>query len=93
MAKTEQEQLADLQEKMRQLQAKAEAIQARQKERQRKADTRRKVILGGVLLDRAEHEPRVAQFVAKLVNELTRPQDKKAFEGWAPPNSGQPEQA
>lgn len=82
MGKTDSERLAELQAKMAQLQAKAEAIEARQKERERKLDTRRKVILGGVLLERAEHDPRMAQFVAKLVSELTRTQDRKAFEEW-----------
>lgn len=89
MSKTDAERLAELQEKMRQLQARADAIQARQRQRDRKADTRRKVILGGVLLDRAERDPRMAQFVAKLVSELTRVQDRKAFEGWTVPDPAQ----
>lgn len=88
MAKTDAERLADLQAKMAQLQARAEAIQARQRAAQRKVETRRKVILGGLLLDRAQRDPRMAAFVAKLVGELTRAQDRKAFEGWQPPGAG-----
>ena len=87
MSKTDAERLAELQAKMAQLQAKAEAIQARQKQRDRKADTRRKVILGGALLDAARRDPAAAAMLARLVASIDRPQDRKAFDGWQPPSA------
>lgn len=48
----------------------------------RKADTRRKIILGAALLDAAEKQPGVAKFLAGVVSGLDRPNDRAAFDGF-----------
>ena len=50
MAKSEEERLTDLRQKQAQLKAREMKIIATQKERERKADVRRKIILGGIWL-------------------------------------------
>jgi hypothetical protein len=50
MAKSDEEKLAEIREKQRQLKAREQAILQRSKEAERKADTRRKIILGGIWL-------------------------------------------
>ena len=50
MAKTEEERLQELRAKQAQLKAKEMKILALQKDRDRKADVRRKIILGGIWL-------------------------------------------
>ncbi|MDR1409931.1 MAG: hypothetical protein LBJ12_06680 [Oscillospiraceae bacterium] len=50
MAKTDAEKLAEIRQKQSQLKAKEQAIMQRQKQAERKADTRRKIILGGIWL-------------------------------------------
>lgn len=83
--KTEAERLADLEARKSALEAQMQEIQARQKERLRKADTRRKVILGGMLLAKAEQDERIARMVADMVKAVDRPADRSAFDGWTPP--------
>jgi hypothetical protein len=51
----------------------------------RKADARRKIILGGILIDRAAKDPRTAEWIERMVQGIQRPQDKAAFEGWTVP--------
>jgi len=50
MAKTDAERLAEIREKQAQLKARELAIVSRQRGAERKADTRRKIILGGIWL-------------------------------------------
>ena len=50
MAKSEDERLQELRERQAQLKAKEMKIIALRKERERKADTRRKIIIGGIWL-------------------------------------------
>ncbi|MDY1010344.1 hypothetical protein [Sphingomonas sp. CFBP9019] len=49
----------------------------------RRADTRRKIILGGALLNAARSEPELAALVARFVAAITRPADLKPFEGFS----------
>lgn len=69
--------------KAKQDRAKAEQDVRRAKkaigEADRKADTRRKIILGGILLDAARTKPGVAKFVGDAVASLTRDADKAVF--------------
>lgn len=58
-------------------------LEARVVQEERKRDTRRKIILGGLLLDAAAKEPRYAGLMSELVGRITRTQDKAAFEGWS----------
>jgi len=50
MAKSDKERLDDIRQKQAQLKAREQAILSRQKENDRKADTRRKIIIGGIWL-------------------------------------------
>ena len=50
----------------------------------RKMDTRRKVILGGALVDLAGRDESAATMLDRLVRNLPREQDRKAFVGWKP---------
>ncbi len=68
--------------KYEQAKARYEAVLSREKEKVRKGDTRRKIILGGLLIQTAKSDPRAAELLNSLLSKLDRPQDKKAFEGW-----------
>ena len=48
----------------------------------RKADARRKIILGGLLLDAAMKDPAWESHLNDLMSRISRDQDRKAFEGW-----------
>jgi hypothetical protein len=87
MARSDEARLTALRTKMDQLRAQAQALEARQRGRERQADTRRKIILGGLLLDAAARDERFARDVADLLARLSRDQDRKAFEGWSPPSA------
>ena len=50
--------------------------------RNREATKRRKVILGGALLDLAERDSTAAAMLDRLVRNLPRQQDRKAFTDW-----------
>ncbi len=50
----------------------------------RKLDTRRKIILGGALIDLAARDEGAAAMLDRLVRNLPREQDRKAFVGWTP---------
>ena len=50
MAKSDKEKLEDIRQRQAQLKAREQAILSRQKENERKADTRRKIIIGGIWL-------------------------------------------
>ena len=47
-----------------------------------KLDTRRKVILGGALLDLAERDSTAATMLDRLIRNLPREQDRRAFTDW-----------
>lgn len=74
-----------------QAKARLQALEARASQQARKLDTRRKVILGGLLLDAAEKDDRFARVITALMERISRDQDRKAFEGWqAPSPSSEP---
>lgn len=79
------EQLAELEKKAAALKARIDAIKARGRSAERKADTRRKVILGGLLLAKAEQDERFSRVVEQLLKAVERPADKTAFDGWESP--------
>ena len=70
----------------RYVQAKARllALKNRAATQARKLDTRRKVILGGALVDLAARDDGAAKLLDRLVRNLPREQDRKAFLGWSP---------
>jgi hypothetical protein len=68
-----------------QAKARLQALKNRESTRQRKLDTRRKVILGGALLDLAERDSGAAAMLDRLIRNLPREQDRKAFADWVQP--------
>jgi len=82
MGKTDAEKLAELEAKMHAIRARASAIKTRQSAAQRKLEIRRRIILGGMLLERAKSDTRYARQVAAMIADLTRPADRTAFDGF-----------
>lgn len=76
MAETE---LERAEKRYTQAKARLQALKNRETTRQRKMDTRRKVILGGALLDLAERDSNAAAMLDRLIRNLARDQDRKAF--------------
>ena len=54
MAKTTKDKLAELMKKEAELKAQIQAIKARENEEERKRDTRRKILIGGVVLSKVK---------------------------------------
>lgn len=79
MAETE---LDRAEKRYEQAKARLQALRNREATRQRKLDTRRKVILGGALLDLAARDESAAAMVDRLLRNLPRDQDRVAFDGW-----------
>ena len=75
---------------VKQAKARLQAIENRQSEAERKFETRRKIILGGLLLDAAEKDEKFAHALQVLVGRVSREQDAKAFEGWQQPRPATP---
>ena len=80
MAETE---LERAEKRYQQARARLQALKNREATRQRKLDTRRKIILGGALVDLAERDSNAAAMLDRLIRNLSREQDRKAFEGWS----------
>lgn len=81
MAETE---LERAEKRYAQAKARLQALRNRAATQERKLDTRRKVILGGALVDLAARDSTAAAMLNRLVRNLPREQDRKAFEGWSP---------
>ncbi len=92
MAETE---LERAEKRYAQAKARLQALRNREATRQRKLDTRRKVILGGALMDLADRDSGAAAMLDRLVRNLTREQDRRAFDGWGetPPGDDAPSPA
>ena len=83
MAETE---LERAEKRYAQAKARLQAIRNREASKQRKLDTRRKVILGGALMDLAERDSNAAAMLGRLIRNLSREQDRKAFADWEAPS-------
>ena len=83
MAETE---LERAEKRYAQAKARLQALKNREATRQRKLDTRRKVILGGALMDLAERDSNAAAMLDRLISNLAREQDRKAFAEWDAPS-------
>jgi hypothetical protein len=80
MAKTKAEKLAELQEKEAQIKAQIQAIKARDSEEERKRDTRRKILIGGVVLSKVKRgEWSQEKLKTLLDNELKADRDRELF--------------
>lgn len=56
------------------------ATRARETKQQRKRDTRRKVILGGALIELADRDQPARSMMRRLIGSLSREQDRKMFD-------------
>lgn len=83
MAETE---LERAEQRYEQAKARLQGLRNREAARQRKLDTRRKVILGGALLDLASRDDSAAAMAERVIRNLAREQDRKAFEDWQVPS-------
>ena len=70
--------------RLAQAKARVQALRNRESTKQRKLDTRRKVILGGALIDLAGRDEAARAMLDRLVRNLGREQDRAAFDGWDP---------
>ena len=68
--------------KVEQARAQLQALEARASALNRKADARRKIILGGLLLDAAMKDAEWEDRLNVLMERISREQDHKAFAGW-----------
>jgi len=85
MAKTSDEIIADEKRKIEQAKARIQTLLARENAKERKLDTRRKVILGGLLMDAAKKEGNWNRGLRQLIDRISRDNDRRAFEGYTPP--------
>ena len=92
MAKrTDDEILADLTAKQREIEMRINAVKARSKERARKEETRRKVLVGAVILAEAERSDAARLRLQTLLDKhLVRPVDREVF--GLPPRPDRPGQ-
>jgi hypothetical protein len=65
-------------EKQAQIQAQIQLIEAREKQENRKLDTRRKVVLGTILLRESQTDPELLKVMLALIEKLDE-RDKKLF--------------
>lgn len=77
MAETE---LERAEKRYAQAKARLQGLKNREATKARKIDTRRKIILGGALMDLAGRDDGAAKMLDRLVRNLPREQDRKAFE-------------
>ena len=76
MAETE---LERAEKRFAQAKARLLALKNREATKARKLDTRRKIILGGALMDLAGRDQSAASMLERLVRNLPREQDRKVF--------------
>ena len=77
--------LEKLERQYKQAKARLQSARARKATKDRKLDARRKIILGGALIEKASRDPETTKLLMALVAGLARVQDRKAFDGWSPP--------
>src|SRR3546814_1420554 len=90
MAAPTPEAIENARRKVEQAKARLQALEARAATLNRKQDARRKIILGGLLLDAAMKDPAWESRLTDLMGRTSRDQHRNAFDGWtlngAPPD-------
>jgi hypothetical protein len=81
-AKSSETELERAEKRYAQAKARLIALKNREATKARKLHTRRKIILGGALIDLAERDSNAATMIERLVRNLPREQDRKTFDGW-----------
>ncbi len=81
MRKTEDERLEDLKRRRAALDAEVNRLQAKKRAEDRKADTRRKILLGAVVMQEIDAQPdKIGVWAKSLLSErLTKPRDRALF--------------
>src|SRR3546814_16630771 len=82
MAAPPPEAIENARRKVEQAKARLQALEARAAPLNRKQDARRKIILGGLLLDAAMTDPAWESRLNDLMGRISRHQDHKALDGW-----------
>ena len=82
MAASTLEAIEKARQKVEQAKVRLQALEARASTLNRKADARRKIILGGLLLDAATKDADWEAGLNELMDRIDRDQDRKAFAGW-----------
>jgi hypothetical protein len=74
-----------LRQQIEQKRAELARVEARDRQRERKLDDRRKIILGGALISLARKNPTgpVADAIRVAIATLERPRDQEAFANWS----------
>ncbi len=73
--------LRDAEKKLQQAKALVQQLRAREKEAARKLDTRRKIVLGGLLIAEAKSDPGAMARLRSSIRALSE-HDKQLFENW-----------
>ena len=76
--------VAALDKRIAELQAHKQTVLARERERERKRDARRKIVLGGALVAAVRGGDREARDVCRRILSGLSERDRKVFEGWMP---------
>ena len=84
MRKTPEEKLAEIEEASQRLKAQKQAIKAQLRSKTRKEDTRRKVIVGSVVLAHAEHDPEFEELLWTILKNRTIRETDRKFLGLEP---------
>lgn len=84
MATTIEEKIKRLEEQLKQEKAKKKAQEARKREAENKAkralETRKKILLGAVLMERLKHDPQLKNYCMNALDKaLTRAEDRALF--------------
>src|SRR3546814_13805515 len=82
MAAPTPEAIENARRKVEQAKARLQALEAGAATLNRKQDARRKIILGGLLLDAAMKDPAWESRLNDLTSRISRDQDPSAFHGW-----------
>lgn len=77
--RTPAEQLADLEKKKEQLAARIATVSARAKQRERKDDDRRRILLGSILLADLDTRPGLADYAKTRLPDVMLEKDRRLF--------------
>lgn len=88
-----QDQIDKARQKAEQADAHLKAILAREDQAAQRSDTRRRIVLGGLLLDAAQTDAQYTKIITALMGRITRGRDHAAFAGWTPPGPVKHERA
>lgn len=85
MAKTNEQIIANEKKKIEQAKARIREITSREKTKERKLETRRKIILGSLIMEAAKTDASWNRGLRLLIDRISRDNDRRAFEHFTPP--------